>query len=207
MTGSSERNYIRPMPREGVFSRVWTVPNALTVARLCLLPVYVAWMSDHRYVAGAWFLGALMWTDFFDGWIARRFDQGSELGKIIDPVADRAIFGVGVVASMAYGAFPVWFGVLILVREGSIAALMLGATALGMERFPVTVLGKRATFAMMGAVGWLTLGAAGGNWTPFRWLGWAFGLPGIIVSYATFLQYVPLVRAHLASGRASRGLP
>lgn len=190
-----------------MFSRVWTVPNALTFSRLALLPVYVVWMSDHRYVAGAWFLGALMFTDWVDGWIARRFDQGSELGKVLDPVADRMIFGVGVVASMAYGAFPVWFGVLVLVREGSIAALMVGATFLGMERFPVTVLGKRATFAMMCAVGWITLGAAGGPWLVARWMGWAVGVPGIVISYATFLQYVPLVRAHLASGRASRGLP
>lgn len=195
------------MPKEGLFSRVWTVPNFLTVTRLALLPVYVSWMADHRYVAGAWFLGALMWTDFFDGWIARRFDQGSELGKVLDPVADRAIFGVGVVTSIVCGAFPAWFGTLILLREGAIAVLMLGATAMGMERFPVTRLGKRATFAMMASVGWLTLGAAGGNWVVFRWIGWIFGLPGIVASYATFLQYVPLVRAHLASGRASRGLP
>lgn len=195
------------MPNEGLFSRVWTVPNLLTVTRLGLLPVYVSWMVDHRYVAGAWFLGALMWTDFFDGWIARRFDQGSELGKVLDPVADRAIFGVGVVTSIVCGAFPTWFGILILVREGAIAGLMLGATAMGMERFPVTRLGKRATFAMMASVGWLTLGAAGGNWEIFRWIGWTIGLPGIVASFATFMQYVPLVRAHLASGRASRGLP
>ena len=195
------------MGDQGLFSRVWTIPNALTVSRLALLPVYVSWMADRRYVAGAWFLGALMFTDWVDGWIARRFDQGSELGKVLDPVADRVIFGVGVVTSIVCGAFPSWFGVLILVREGSIAALMLTATALGMERFPVTVLGKRATFAMMCSVGWLTLGAAGGGWEIARWMGWAAGVPGIIISYATFLQYVPLVRAHLASGRAGRGLP
>ena len=195
------------MPREGLFSRVWTVPNVLTVTRLGLLPVYVAWMVDHRYVAGAWFLGALMWTDFFDGWIARRFDQGSELGKVLDPVADRAIFFVGVVTSIVCGAFPAWFGALILLREGSMAALMLVATFRGMERFPVTVLGKRATFAMMCAVGWITLGSGGGNWVVAGWMGWTVGIPGIIVSYATFAQYVPLVRAHLASGRAARGLP
>ena len=195
------------MGEQGLFSRVWTVPNALTFARLALLPVYVAWMADHRYVAGAWFLGGLMFTDWVDGWIARRFDQGSALGKVLDPIADRMIFGVGVVASIAFGAFPAWFGVLVLLREGTIAALMVGATLLGMERFPVTVLGKRATFAMMCAVGWLTLGAAGGAWTVFLWMGWAAGAPGIVMSYVALFRYVPLVRDHLAAGRASRGLP
>lgn len=195
------------MADQGLFSRVWTVPNFLTLARLCLLPVYVAWMVDHRYVAGAWFLGALMFTDWVDGWIARRFDQGSELGKVLDPIADRAIFGVGVVTAIVCGAFPTWFGVLVLVREGAIASLMVTATFLGMERFPVTTLGKRATFAMMCAVGWLTLGAGGGGWVIARWMGWVVGIPGIIASYATFAQYIPLVRRHLAAGRASRGLP
>lgn len=195
------------MEREGLFSRVWTIPNFLTVTRLALLPVYVMWMSDHRYVAGAWFLGALMWTDFFDGWIARRFDQGSELGKVLDPIADRAIFFVGVIASMAYGAFPVWFGTLVLVREVSIAVMMVGATAMGMERFPVTVAGKRAAFAMMASVGWLTLGAGDGYWVIARWMGWAVGLPGIVLSYVTLVRYVPMVRAHLSSGRAARRLP
>lgn len=195
------------MPREGLFSRVWTVPNLLTVTRLGLLPVYVSWMSQHRYVAGAWFLGALMWTDFFDGWIARRFDQGSELGKVLDPVADRAIFVVGVLASMGYGAFPVWFGVLVLGRELSIAVMMTVGTLLGMERFSVTKAGKRATFAMMSSVSWLTLGAGGGGWVVARWMGWAAGVPGIVLSYVTLFQYVPMVREHLSSGRAARRLP
>lgn len=195
------------MEKEGLFSRVWTVPNFLTVTRLALLPVYVSWMSQHRYVAGAWFLGALMWTDFFDGWIARRFNQGSELGKVLDPVADRAIFFVGVVGSMAYGAFPVWFGCLVLGREISIALMMTVGTALGMERFPVTLLGKRATFLMMCAVSWLTLGAGGGGWVVARWLGWTAAVPGTVLSYYTLLRYVPLVRSHLASGRAARRLP
>ena len=141
----------------GLFDRVWTVPNALSVIRLALLPVFVSWMADGRIVAGAWFFGALCFTDFVDGWIARRFDQGSELGKVLDPVADRTIFFVGVVTAMWFDAFPVWLGALILFREGAIALMMVGATLLGMERFPVTKAGKWAAFLVMCTVGWLTL--------------------------------------------------
>jgi cardiolipin synthase len=191
----------------GLFDRVWTVPNALSVVRLALLPVFVSWMADGRIVAGAWFFGALCFTDFVDGWIARRFDQGSELGKVLDPVADRTIFFVGVVTAMWLDAFPVWLGVLILFREGAIALMMVGATLLGMERFPVTKAGKWAAFLVMCTVGWLTLGSVGGSWTVARWMGWAAAVPGMALSYWTLLQYVPLVRAHLAAGRAAKRLP
>ena len=75
------------MADERLFGRIWTVPNLLSVTRLALLPVYVSWMSDKRFCAGAWFFGALCFTDFIDGWIARRFNQGSELGKILEPEA------------------------------------------------------------------------------------------------------------------------
>lgn len=180
---------------------VFTIPNVISVVRLAMLPTYVGLMADGRVVAGSWFFGLLAFTDWIDGYIARRFNQVSELGKVIDPVADRVVFFVGIGAAMYYGFFPTWFGVVILVREVSIAVLMVGATALGMERFPVTKLGKWATFALMSAVPWITLGSAGGYWSVFTVLGWAAGIPGAIVSYISFAKYIPTVRAHMASGR------
>ena len=110
-----------------------------------MLPTFVSLFADGRVVAGSWFFGLLAATDFVDGYIARRFNQVSELGKILDPIADRLVFFVGITAAMYYNYLPVWFGVVILVREVSIALLMIGATAMGMERFPVTRLGKWAT--------------------------------------------------------------
>lgn len=180
---------------------VFTVPNLISLMRLAMLPTYVGLMADNRIVAGSWFFGLLAFTDWIDGYIARRFNQVSELGKIIDPIADRLVFFVGIGAAMYYGHFPNWFGIVILVREVSIAALMVGATALGMERFPVTKLGKWATFALMSAVPWITLGSAGGWWSVFTVLGWAAGIPGAIISYVSFVKYIPTVRAHMASSR------
>ena len=172
-----------------------------------MLPTFVSLFADGRVVAGSWFFGLLGATDFVDGYIARRFNQVSELGKILDPIADRAVFFVGITAAMYYDYLPVWFGVVILVREVSIALLMVGATAMGMERFPVTRLGKWATFDLLAAVPWITLGSAGGNWTIFTFMGWAAGIPGIIVSYKSFFDYLPSVRAHLASGRRAKRVP
>ena len=78
---------------------------------LCLL-----FGRDDR-AAAAWLLAVLGATDWVDGYIARHFDQVSELGKILDPVADRLLFFVGVGGILIDGRCPVWFAVAVLVRE------------------------------------------------------------------------------------------
>lgn len=150
-------------------------------------------------MAACFLLGVLGTTDWVDGYVARRFDQVSELGKVLDPVVDRLVFFVGIGAALWYGHFPVWFGFLVLLREISIATLMVGGTILGMSRFPVTILGKRATFALLCAVPWITIGSAGGAWRLVEFVGWAVGVPGLVLSYYTFFQYLPIVRANLSS--------
>ena len=79
---------------------IFTVPNVITFVRLSLLPVYVVLLGDERIVAGSFFLGFLAATDWVDGYVARRFNQVSEFGKVLDPVADRAVFFVGIGAAM-----------------------------------------------------------------------------------------------------------
>jgi cardiolipin synthase len=182
---------------------ILTWPNLITLVRLAMLPTYVALMADNRVVAGSWYFGVLAATDWIDGYVARRFNQVSEFGKIIDPVADRTVFFVGIGTAMYYGFFPVWTGVLILFREVSIALLMVGATALGMERFPVTAAGKKATFGLLCAVPWITLGTAGGWWRIFSIMGWTAIVPALGYSYLSFFQYLPTVKANMSSGRRS----
>ncbi len=171
------------------------------MVRIAMLPVFVNLISDGRVVAGSWFFGLLAFTDWIDGYIARRFNQVSEFGKILDPVADRLIFFVGIGTVMYFHHFPVWLGVVILVREISIALLMVGATALGMERFPVTAMGKKAAFGLMCAVPWITLGSVGGFWRPMFYVGWLAAIPAVAFSYVSFAQYLPTVKANMASGR------
>jgi len=79
---------------------VLTAPNVITFIRLSLLPLYVMLLDDQRIVAGSFFLGFLAATDWVDGYVARRFNQVSEFGKVLDPVADRAVFFVGIGAAM-----------------------------------------------------------------------------------------------------------
>jgi cardiolipin synthase len=180
---------------------VFTAPNVITLVRIAALPYFVLLMADGRVVAGSWFFGLLAFTDWIDGYIARRFNQVSEFGKVLDPVADRLIFFVGIGTVMYFNFFPAWLGIVILVREVAIAVLMVGATALGMERFPVTKMGKQAAFGLMCAVPWITIGTAGGWWTPFAYAGWIVAVPGVLFSYVSFVRYLPVVRANMSSGR------
>lgn len=176
---------------------VLTIPNLVTLLRLSALPWYVQLMRGNSVVGAAFVLGTLGATDWLDGFLARRLGQVSELGKVLDPVADRLVFFVGVTTAIWYSGIPLWFGAAILTREIFVATMMLSCTAMGMERFPVTNSGKWATFLLLWAVPWILVGAAGGAWVVFEVIGWCLGLPGIVISYVTAVQYVPLVRAHM----------
>ena len=185
---------------------IFTVPNLITLLRLFCLPIFL-WLlfSVKDRGAAAWLLGGLGATDWVDGWVARRFNQKSDFGAIFDPTVDRGLFIVAVIAILIDQSMPIWFGVSILVREVFVASAMSIATAFGMERFAVNKWGKRYTFLLMFAVPLILLGqadGAGSRWV--TWLGWFFGLPALVISYTTAINYLPVIRANLRSGRASR---
>ncbi len=185
---------------------IFTVPNLITLLRLFCLPIFL-WLlfSVKDRGAAAWLLGGLGATDWVDGWIARRFNQKSDFGAIFDPTVDRGLFIVAVIAILIDQSMPIWFGVAILVREVFVASAMSIATAFGMKRFAVNKWGKRYTFLLMFAVPLILLGqadGAGSRWV--TWLGWFFGLPALVISYTTAINYLPVIRANLRSGRASR---
>ena len=185
---------------------IYTVPNLITLLRLFCLPIFL-WLlfSVKDRGAAAWLLGGLGATDWVDGWVARRFNQKSDFGAIFDPTVDRGLFIVAVIAILIDQSMPIWFGVAILVREVFVASAMSIATAFGMKRFAVNKWGKRYTFLLMFAVPLILLGqadGAGSRWV--TWLGWFFGLPALVISYTTAINYLPVIRANLRSGRASR---
>ena len=174
--------------------------------RLACLPVFL-WLlfgRDSRLAAGV-MIGCLGATDWVDGWVARRFNQTSPFGALFDPTVDRVLFIVGLLSLGIDGAVPLVIAVLILVREVGIGLTMVVATAFGMERFPVTYLGKWATFVLMFAVPSLTLATSGIALEPlFALVGWVLVVPGLVLSYITAFQYLPKVKEHLRSGRQRR---
>lgn len=186
--------------------RVLTVPNLITAVRLACLPLYLYLLfgRDNR-AAAALLLAALGATDWVDGYIARHFDQVSNLGKVLDPVADRLLFFVGIGAILVDGAAPVWFSVLVLAREVVVSIAVLVLAALGARRIDVTWWGKAGTFCLMFAfplflAGASTLQAA----DLFTLAGWGFGIPGIAFSYYAAFLYIPLGLTALREGRAAR---
>ena len=192
-----------------VENRMMTVPNVLTAARLLCLPLYL-WLLfsfDDRPLA-ALLLGFLGITDWVDGYVARRFNQQSDFGAVFDPVVDRLLFLVGTTAAMIDGALPLWLAVAVLAREVVIGGTMTIATAFGMERFPVTTLGKRYTFLLMVGIPLLILSAGNHPTSDLAGIGgWICVIPGIVLSYVTGVLYVPKIRSGLAAGRLRRGLP
>jgi cardiolipin synthase (CMP-forming) len=186
--------------------RILTVPNVISLLRLLFVPVflYLLFGVEDRHAA-AWLLGALGATDWVDGWIARRFDQGSELGKILDPVADRAVLFVGVVGLTIDGSVPLWFAGLTLLREGlvGLAAVVLGA--LGSRRIDVTWWGKTGTFLLMFAFPLFLASEADLSWSSTaRLLAWLCGIPGLAIHWYSAAGYVPVALEAFRAGRAAR---
>lgn len=190
-----------------MFDGIWTIPNAFTLLRLLLLPVflYVLFGLDDR-AAAAWLLGGLSATDWVDGYLARRLGQVSEFGKVFDPTVDRLLFVVAIVAIIADGSMPVWFGLAVLFREVAVGLMMAIATVVyKMPRIDVTYLGKVSTFLLMFAVPGFLMGNSdifGAD--AFEIAAWVLGIPGLILSYWTGIAYIPQVRRAVAAGAAAR---
>jgi len=188
----------------GVLSRVWTVPNLISVVRLACAPLFwwLLFGADEPWTA-AILLAVLGASDWVDGWVARRFDQGSELGKILDPTADRILLLTGVLALLVDGSVPIWFGVLVLARELVIAVVTLGLAMAGARRIDVLWVGKAGTFATMIALpAFLGASLADGALHALLWLiAYGFGVPGLVLSYYAAARYVPEARRALREGR------
>ncbi len=109
---------------------MWTLPNVLTCLRLVAVPFIGAVLavagdtSDGRLVALSLFVAASI-TDAADGWVARRRGQCTELGALVDPIADKAVIGTSLVCLSWLGIVPWWATVVILAREVAVTVLRL----------------------------------------------------------------------------------
>ncbi|HEV3400569.1 MAG TPA: CDP-alcohol phosphatidyltransferase family protein, partial [Acidimicrobiales bacterium] len=183
---------------------------ALSFGRLLCVPLFL-WLlfgRDNR-AGAAWLLAALGATDWVDGYIARRFDQVSTVGKVLDPVADRVLLLVGIVAILVDGSAPIWLGVAVLARELLVSAGVLALTAMGARRVDVSLAGKTGTFALMMAFPlFLVANAPNNSWEgPLRAVAWGCAVVGLAFSYWSAFAYIPLGRAALREGRGGRKPP
>jgi cardiolipin synthase (CMP-forming) len=197
-----------------------TTPNKITIARICLIPVFVmmALYYGRSVAAGApqeW----LRWTaisvfvvaaasDGIDGYIARRYNQMSRLGVILDPIADKGLLLAGIitlsVSNWQY-EFPIWFPVLVISRDVAIVGGVMAVHHItGSVKVKPSWLGKIATVAQMVAIGFVMLLP----WSPWevkvgQWRLPFLDIPVIIAGFFTLVSGIGYVRVGLQHVHAS----
>jgi cardiolipin synthase len=188
--------------------RVVTIPNLISIVRLLCAPVFVWLLADDQGVAAAAVLAVLGASDWVDGWIARHFDQGSNLGKVLDPVADRVLLLVAAIALLVDGSVPIVVGVLVLVREAVVSVAVLVLAMAGARRIDVQWAGKAGTLSVMFA---FPLFLLADNITTGHDLAlaaaWFFAVVGLVLGYYAAITYLPIAREALHEGRAHRPAP
>jgi cardiolipin synthase len=182
-------------------SAILTVPNVLSLMRIAMIPVFVLLIvGRHHDMAGLLVFAAVVSTDWVDGYIARRTGTVSELGKLLDPTADRLVIAAGLIALIARGAFPLWAAVLIFVRDA--AVLVAGVALLARRRLRIDVryIGKAATFSLMTAIPAISWAHLGLPLTALaRPIGWFAFVTGIVEYYVAAVLYAKDIRRALAA--------
>ncbi|MFD7157013.1 CDP-diacylglycerol--glycerol-3-phosphate 3-phosphatidyltransferase [Kribbella sp. NPDC059898] len=185
----------------------WNVPNALTVLRLVLVPLFV-WLllrdgghaTGDRLLATAAFVVAIV-TDRFDGDIARRWNLVTNFGKIADPIADKALTGAAFLGLSYLGELPWWVTILVMVREWGVTALRFWVIRHGV--MPASRGGKLKTVLQAIALGLYLL-----PWQHLAVIHWpavAIMTAAVLVTVATGIDY--LSRALHLRAAAKRPLP
>jgi len=184
---------------EVVGDRIVTIPNVLSFVRLLVMPlVYLDITGDPaRPVRAVIVLAVLVSTDWLDGYIARRFDQVSKLGKILDPISDRILIALVVVALGVAGIVPWWALGLVVARDVVVAVIGIVLLITGAGAPAVSRTGKAATFGLMSVFPTLLLAEAiGGNVRDvLRLVSFAGLAVATVLYYIAAIQYAAVVRA------------
>jgi len=180
-------------------TRIWTVPNIISVVRLAGVPLFLWLVLGPEADAAA--LVVLMvagFTDYLDGWLARRLDQFSKLGEILDPVADRLYILAVVIGLYLRDIIPWWVALALPLRDLLLWGLVPILRTRGFSALPVHFLGKAATFNLLYAFPLLLLGEGTGIVaTLARTFGWAFAWWGIGLYWWAGVLYAWQVRTLL----------
>jgi CDP-diacylglycerol--glycerol-3-phosphate 3-phosphatidyltransferase len=196
--------------REALPDRVWTLPNALSVLRLLGVPLFLWLLLGPE--ADGWALVVLIvsgFTDWLDGKLARWLNQGSKLGALLDPAADRLYIVAALVALALRDIVPVWLVAVLLGRELVLGVALPVLRRYGYPPLQVHYLGKAATLLLLYAFPGLLL-AYGSNPVaavaePIAWALTIWGTVLYVLSGALYLvQVAGIVRAERAATGGAR---
>ena len=174
-----------------------------------LVPVFVWLLAEpgrKDWFAAAVLLGTLGLTDGLDGQLARRLGQVTNLGKVLDTVADRVLLGAAVIGTLAVGAVPVGVAAAAIARESLVATTALVLVLAGAGRVDVVRLGKAGTFGLMCAFPLFLAGSSTVGWHQVATvMAWFAAVPGLVLAWASLAVYAPKARAALAKRRDGAG--
>lgn len=172
---------------------VWNLANGVTVARILLVPLVVVFLVLDGGAGGAWrwaAAGAFVLaaaTDRLDGWLARRLDQVTDWGKLVDPIADKLLVGTALVMLSLLGDLPWWVTVVILARELGITAMRFAV--LRYVVIPASPGGKLKTVLQSVGIALFLLPLA--DLPSFLTvLAWVFIVGAVILTVVTGLDYL-----------------
>jgi cardiolipin synthase (CMP-forming) len=170
---------------------VVNVPNLLSFLRIALVPVFLWFLLDEFFLAAIAVLAFAGLTDFLDGYLARKLNQTTKLGKMLDPVADRLYIFATLLALSATGYVPWWLAGLVILRDLLMLVSLPVLASVGYRSLPVHYLGKASTFALLYSFPLLLMGKifteAAFIITP---IAWAFALWGVALYWWSGFVYL-----------------
>lgn len=174
----------------------WTIPNALSALRLLGVPVFfwliVGPQNDGLALA---VLIVSSFTDWLDGYLARRLNQFSRLGELLDPLADRLYVVAALAALFIRDLLPIWVVVALVLRDVLMSFLLIYLRRDGITGVPVHFVGKAATMNLLYALPLVLMGSLSGLLGQVAYVfGWAFLIWGITMYwYAGLLYYKQVI--------------
>jgi cardiolipin synthase len=178
-----------------------TVPNLLSMLRLALVPVFLYLLLNEKYLSAIIVLALSSLTDYLDGYFARKFNQVTRLGQLLDPAADRLYIFSTLVGLSITGIIPVWLALVIIGRDVVLAIAYPILATYGYGPLPVHYLGKTGTFALLYAFPLLLMAYI---WHPIAFilepLAWAFALWGVGLYWWGAFVYLRQLREIVKKG-------
>ncbi|CAB4631682.1 MAG: CDP-alcohol phosphatidyltransferase family protein [Actinobacteria bacterium] len=170
---------------------VLNIPNLLSFLRIILVPVFLWLLLEELFLAAIVVLAVAGLTDFLDGYLARKLNQTTKLGKMLDPVADRLYIFATLLALSATGYVPWWLAGLVILRDVLMLISLPILASVGYRSLPVHYLGKASTFALLYSFPLLLMGKifteAAFIITP---IAWAFALWGVALYWWSGFVYL-----------------
>jgi len=170
--------------------RILTVPNLITACRLILIPFFaVVFLSGERDILAFTLLALIGFSDFLDGFIARRTGQVTELGKVLDPLADRLAVITVLGVFVFRGTLPWQLALIILGRDVVVLIIFGVLEKKGYPRIPVNRTGKAATAAIFTGMAVAALNLAMGDSGSLRAASILFLVAGAVLYWVAVLFY------------------